>query len=296
MLDMATKAPAKATDTKHRELSWFSERVEKGRKAPYVEITTVTPTIAARLLEANDGNRPVSERLVAEIAADIEHGFWVLNGETIIVSKDGLLNDGQHRLEAVIRTGRSIETAVMWGVPRHSRLTVDMGKQRTAGNFLAMTGVPYCNNAAAVSKLLLMYSRGHYSTGGGKTNIMITKQDIRDYYEKNKKAIDKAVSELGNERFPKMIGITPIAAAHVTLTRINSVEAVVFFARLCDGANLKPHDPILWLRTRLMSEKKSRLNPHQKFEIILRHWNYWRRGARMSRNIPRDGFYPKVEK
>lgn len=74
MLDMTTKAPAKATDTKHRELSWFADRVEKGRKAPYVEITTVTPTIAARLLEANDGNRPLNEKLVGEISADIELG------------------------------------------------------------------------------------------------------------------------------------------------------------------------------------------------------------------------------
>lgn len=294
---MTNIAPIRATDTKHRELSWFSEHVDKGRKAPYVEITTITPTIAARLLEANDGNRPISERLVSEIAADIEHGFWVLNGETIIVSKEGLLNDGQHRLEAVLRTGRSIQTAVMWGVSREARMTVDMGRQRTAGNFLAMDGASYGNYVATVCTTLIFHSLGQVQRVGLRAKVGApTKQEIRDYYAKHKKAIDAAMQAVVNEKFAKLGGIAPIAAAHVLLHRKNEVEATVFFARLLDGANLKASDPILWLRSRLMAERKNWLRSTEKLEIILRHWNRWRAGAKCDRNIRTEHTYPEIAK
>ena len=286
-------APAKATDTTHRELSWFAERVEKARHAPYVEIVTVTPTIAARLLETNDGNRPISERLVQEIAADIEHGFWQLNGETIIVSKDGLLNDGQHRLEAVIRTGQPIQTAVMFGVERSARMTIDMGKQRTAGNFLAMDGALHSNVSASASRLLLMHQHGVFNSSG-RGNYQPTKQEIRQYYTRNKKALTNAISELANDKFIATGGVTPFVAAHVLLHRANAVEASVFFQRVCDGANLKAHDPILWLRSRMTLERKNKLKAPEKLEIILRHWNRWRVGSRMTRNITREGAYPEI--
>jgi hypothetical protein len=288
-------APLRATDTTHRELSWFSQRVEKGREAPFVEITTVTPAIAARLLEANDGNRPVNDRLVMEIAADIEHGFWRLNGETIIVSREGLLNDGQHRLEAVMRTGTPIQTAIMYGVDRETRMTVDMGKVRSAGNFLSMDGAAHSNNTASVVKTVIDYQHG-IIRAGGSGGMAPTKQEIRDFYLKNKKRIDASVAHATSEKFGRVGGVTPIAAAHFILMKQNEAEAAVFFARLFDGANLKANDPILWLRNRLMSERKNWIRATEKLEIILRYWNRWRLGVKMTRQISREGVYPRIEK
>lgn len=298
MFDAETAAPRRATDTTNREISWFAQRVEKGRAEPFVEIVTITPTIAARLLEMNDGNRPINERLVREIAADIEHGFWQLNGETIIVSKDGLLNDGQHRLEAVIRTGRAIQIAVMFGVDRSARMTVDMGAQRSASNFLAMNNVAYATHAAAVTKALIYFEKGIYSTGGGiKSSVTPpTKQEIRAYYEKNKRRIDAAIHELVNDKFIKNAGATAFIACYVILHKINAVECGVFFQRICDGANLKSTDSILWLRARFTSDWKKRRHVNERIEMILRHWNRWRLGAKLSRQIPLEGSFPKIEK
>jgi hypothetical protein len=289
----ANVAPLHQTITPNSELSWFSSRVERGREGPFVEIVTVTPAIAARLLEMNDGNRPISQRLVTEIAADIEHGYWKLNGETIIVSREGLLNDGQHRLEAVVQTAIPIQSAVMFGVEREARMTVDMGRQRTSGNFLAMSGAMYSNHAAAVSRLLLLRSKGIYGRGS-REKYNPTKQEIRDFYNHNEKQIKSALGDAANQRFAKIVGVTPVAAAHVLLHRANSVEAGVFFARLFDGASLKSTDAILWLRSRLMAERKNRQPGEVKFELILRHWNRWRVGVRMNRNIQREGSYPEI--
>lgn len=294
---LAVVAPEKETETTSRQLSWFAERVERGRKEPFVEVVTITPAIAARLLEMNDGNRPISERLVKDIASDIEHGFWQLNGETIIVSREGLLNDGQHRLEAVVRTGRPIQSAVMFGVERRARMTVDMGKQRTAGNFLAMSNVSNSNNVAAVTRALMFYDRGIYAHGGGgrKGNFSPTKQDLLDYYEAHKKDIDNAVHELINDKFIRSAGSTAFIAAYVILHRANPVECGVFFARVSDGANLKSTDPVLWLRGRFMTPtSRKQFAVHERIELILNHWNRWRVGAKVNRAIGLNHSYPKV--
>ena len=294
MLDVTTKAPEKATDTKHRELSWFSDRVERARKEPFTEIVTITPTIAKRLLEANADNRPMNERAVAEIAADIEHGYWVLNGETIIVSKEGHLNDGQHRLEAIVRSGCSVQSAVMWGIARAARMTIDMGRPRTGANFLTMSGVTNSNNVAAVVRTLILYERGALNVS--RVGRAITKQDILAHYNQHQREINSAISLVVNDKFCRSMGSTPIAAAHVILNRANKTEAVVFFARLMDGANLKQHDAILALRNRLVGMRTDRLSATEKLETILRYWNAWRHGSKTLRSIPREGVYPKVER
>jgi hypothetical protein len=300
MLDIVSNvAPLKPTDTTSRQLSWFAERVEKGKVEPFVEIVAITPEVAKRMLELNDGNRPLNERLLAEISADIEAGRWALNGETIIISKEGLLNDGQHRLEAVIRTQTTIQSAVMFGVEREARMTVDMGRQRTAGNFLAMTGATHSNHAAAIAKLLILFEKGKYSPSNGAAKDKLgtpTKQEIRRYYQIHRKRIIAAIDALAHEKFTRTVGLTPLAAAYVILTKLNLEEAAVFFARVLDGTSLKPHDSILWLRARFVAEQKKRLNPHEKLELILRHWNRWRSGSKVSRHITREGVYPVVQK
>lgn len=280
----------------HNSLSWFADRVSRSQSGPFSEIATLTPAIAQRLLEANEDNRPINQRMVNEIASDIENGFWRLNGETIIVSREGLLNDGQHRLEAVIKTGKPIETAIMFGVERDTRLTTDMGRQRSAGNFLAMDKTANANNAAAVSKTLIEFNEGIYRQGGTGGGRVPTKQEIRDFYLNNRKRVDNAVSFAIGDKFGRVAGITPVAAAYFLLHKANNAEAAVFFARMMDGANLKPNDPILWMRNRLMAEKKNWIRASEKLEIILRYWNRWRQGAKVTRQIALERSFPRIER
>lgn len=280
----------------HYSLSWFADRVSRGQSGAFAEIATITPAIAQRLLEANEDNRPIRRRLVDEIASDIENGFWRFNGETIIVSREGLLNDGQHRLEAVVKTGKPIETLITFGVERDARLTNDMGCQRSAGNFLAMGKTTNANNAAAVCKTLIEFNEGVYRTGGTGGGRMPTKQDIREFHLSNRKRVDAAVTFAVGQKFGYIAGITPVAAAYFLLHKVNNAEAAVFFARLMDGANLKPNDPILWLRNRLMAEKKNWIRASEKLEIILRYWNRWRLGAKMTRQIALERSFPRIER
>jgi len=291
------QSTVKETNLADRELSWLAQRVAKGRDAPFSEIATITSTIAKHLLEQNIDNRPLSEMQVNQIAHDIKAGHWELNGETIIVAKDGTLNDGQNRLAAVVQSGIPIQTAIMFGVSRSSRMTVDMGRQRSGGNFMAMQGIKYANETASATGLFLRYKAGIYATGGTKILARIfTKQDILAGYQLHEKQIKAAVALVANEKFAVLVGKQALATAHIILTAKNPVEATVFFARLMDGSNLKRNDPILWLRARLLDVRKERIHAYVKLELILRTWNAWREGKSLMRHIKVEGCYPEVSR
>ena len=282
-------APKSATNLTTRDLSWFSERVERGRKEVFLEIVTITPDIAKRMLEMNNDNRNINEKLINTIATDILHGNWVLNGETIIVSKDGFLNDGQHRLLAVIAADRPIQSAMMFGVDRASRTTIDMGRARLAADFLHMTGVPSANLAAAVAGLWSSYSHGEYGYHRHSW------QDIIKFHRHNAEDIGNAIRHVFKNAFARSVNATPIAVAYLVLRKVNATATEIFLDNLFLGANLGKNDAILWLRNKLMMMVPERKRAWEKLEMILRYWNAWRTEAWVTRHFTIVGSYPKIE-
>lgn len=84
----------------------------------YAEIVEITPEIAGEWLEKNIGNRPLSKAAIEKYASDIRSGHWSLNHQGIAFDKKGNLADGQHRLYAIIKTGVSVRSIVVYGVDR----------------------------------------------------------------------------------------------------------------------------------------------------------------------------------
>jgi hypothetical protein len=106
-------------------------------KATQIELT---PFLAQRLLDKNPKNRSLSVVRAKVLAATIARGEWMSNGETIIVDTDGNLLDGQHRCMAVIIAEQSIPTLLVEGVSSSAFATIDLGKQRSASDLLAIAG------------------------------------------------------------------------------------------------------------------------------------------------------------
>ena len=148
-----------ATKVNSATIDWLQSSVERGRKEIFTDRATITPGMALAILERNPDNRNISPMKAEHYARDMASGNWVENGETIIISKDGLLNDGQHRLQAVIDSNSVVPFLFVFGVPRETRTTIDQGRARTAGDFLAMDGVHYAKNASTAAKFIIAYER-----------------------------------------------------------------------------------------------------------------------------------------
>lgn len=78
---------------------------------------TITPEIAELLMEHNSKNpRRVSKHIVKQYADDMRSGNWHLNGEAIVIDREGNMKNGQHRCLACIESGCAFETILTYGV------------------------------------------------------------------------------------------------------------------------------------------------------------------------------------
>jgi len=290
------EAPKKATDLSHRDLSWLAQRIERGRKEPFVEIVTITPDIARRLLEVNNENRPVRQRIVDSITHDIVNNKWKLNGETIIVSKDGQLNDGQHRLLAVVKANKPVQSAVMFGVARDTRTTVDMGAQRTVGHFLGMSGIHNGAMVGAMARLMLIYKSGL----AARSHDSLTKQEVFQEAQAWEKSFAHAYDRVGGGHFAgdiKARHVLPVAYIVIRAAASQEADVETFFELLATGARLEADSPILWLRQRLMNLSalsKRTIRGEEKLEIIIRYWNAWIENKTLSRHLNTTGNFPEI--
>lgn len=81
-----------------------------------VEVEIITPDSAEAYLANNAHHRKVKQKKVNEYAKDLIYGTWRLNGKTITFDSNGRLLGGQHRLHAVVQSGKSLTTLVVRGL------------------------------------------------------------------------------------------------------------------------------------------------------------------------------------
>jgi hypothetical protein len=136
-----------------------------------IEIRTITPKIAAAMLENNPANRPIKRQHVDAIVRDMVGGRWQTNGDAIRLNCDGSLIDGQHRLTACVEAGVPFETIVITGLPSNVRATIDGGAKRTHGDRLSMVGVANANSVAAITRLV-----AGIATGRGRTERLTNQE------------------------------------------------------------------------------------------------------------------------
>ena len=232
--------------------SWL----KRGEREVFTEVVTMTPLLAHRLLERNADNRPLREngtaRCVQAYAAAMERGEWVVNGAPIIMSRDGLLNDGQHRLNAVVKANVSVPMQITFGVERETRHTIDQGAARTPGNILAMHGERNTNQLAHAIQFVWAYDgyRG-FSNRPSPDELLST----LDAHPGLREAI-KDVSTVSNE-FKVSNGY--LAGAHYVCQRFNPILANGFVESVRTGLHIKDSgSPVLKLRKRFQDHLAGR--------------------------------------
>lgn len=93
----------------------------------------ITPRLAEEFLKRNDNNRKISYAYVNSYAKMMKEGKWDKTGEPISFNTEGKLEDGQHRLKAIIMSGKSVEMLV--STQNKVNGTYDENRRRTAVNF-----------------------------------------------------------------------------------------------------------------------------------------------------------------
>lgn len=286
-----TKASRAKAEERRRIDEWLKQRWNAS--APSAEIATLTPVMAEALLATNVNNRPISKRNARDLAADIANDRYVFNGESIVISNTGLLLDGQHRCEQVVKTGKSIQTVIVFGVKESARFTIDTGKSKTASNFLAMKGRQYHGILAAVVNYHLQWRTNNAIsyTGHGEAPTKIQIVTAADEIP----GVDDSIA-FAAPAAKTIKNHAVVAFCHYVIWKKAGREvADHFIGKLISGEGLRKFDPILHCRNRLMNMGRGRI-AHSRIELIFRCWNLHRMGLRADTTVRLSGNLPKVER
>ena len=284
-----------SAEIEHRRIErWLEEHIATGADEATSVIVTLTPALASLLLARNPDNRSISKTNLERIKSDLAAGRWSFNGESIVVSVDGRLNDGQHRCLAVVETGRSMRVSMVFGAPRESRLTVDQGTARTSGNYLSMSGLKDSNTVATVAKHILQYRE--YGRLGANPHELPTKAQILDVATHTAGLVE-AVEYFQRGRLPAERSLLAFCR-WAMLQRGAQHDVDLYFDALIDGINLSAGSPIRYVRNRLLDRGwTGRLRSSERAELIFRAWNAEREGRLNTKSLPvLGGTLPKLER
>ena len=100
----------------------------------------VTPEVASQYLRANIVNRKLRPTVVKRYEEEMRQNSWTLTSDAIAFDEDGNLIQGQHRLNAVVKTGLAQVFWVARNMPNDSRQNLDSGSKRELHDRLTIAG------------------------------------------------------------------------------------------------------------------------------------------------------------
>lgn len=224
-----------------------------------MEIKTekISPGVAEQYLAKNMRNRNISKKRVYAYSDDMKNGRWKLNPQPIVFSKSGELIDGQHRLEAIINSGCTIEMVVMRGAPDESRDIIDSGKPRSVSDVLSIDGMGWATNVAATAKKIVAYKKGSASIiskdkkgGAAANNIEVSsKMEVVEYARLHATTLIELCQKAGSiysHSNINLLALSDIAFLLYALTPED--EAAEFLEKVISGIGLGLNTPELAMR------------------------------------------------
>lgn len=277
------------------------EPQEKVFEQPFSELVQVTPSLAKEWLDRNVKNRGQRSKAVAAYGRDINGGDWVVTGETIKFDWFGNLIDGQHRLEAVVATQRSIQTFVVYGVPPKAQDRIDSGVPRSFRDQLQLAEVKYASTLSALCRRIFLWEPPH-NERVDFSKAKVTHADLERTMAAHPEVFECAefVEPLANK-----VGVarSRLAFVYWVFRQIDQELGQEFVTKLASGANLADGDPILALRERIRREgsgSKARNYESMLVWLSVYAWNHWMDGRAVAKlQLPPGGMksenFPRIK-
>lgn len=247
-------------------------------------LVDVTPAIAANYLTHNVHNRNLRMDAVAQYATDMRNGDWRQDGSPIRFNENGDLDDGAHRLSAIIDADVTITMLVITGLPNGAQETMDQGIKRTLGDVLHLRGEVAANDLAALVRLVGAWD-------------LAAQQNYNHFTHKRNLSVPGALAVL--EKYPELrtyvaeaphlakacgISRTTLGLSMFLFYGLDPTDAAYFFERLASAENHRAGEPIFALREaitnarRLVQGKRGALQPEWTTAITIKAWNAYRDG------------------
>ena len=249
----------------------------------------ITPEMAIEMINRGKTiQRSMKPNSIKAFVGFMQNNDWKYpNGQCLIFNSDGILCDGQNRLQAVIDSGISRRFDICYGIPQENVDTIDSGVSRTPKDLIVMKykeiGLPikYAAGSASALKYIVSWENGNiYGCGAGVVSMHVKSAESRH------RNIFKSVKFIGtrNPWANKSVCI----ALHYLLSRDLSKKQKVdeFFNQFIDRTHLGKKDPAMILLNRLEPQtKNSKIakRPQDHIAWILRTWEHHLSGNKITK-------------
>lgn len=246
-------------------------------------VMQISPQVAAEMLERNHENRPLDRGRVTFLREAIDRDEWQVSHQGIAFSgafHDSRLLDGQHRLEAIRLSGRTVPLLVFEHVPEETFSVMDTGRARTASTVLAMQGERDSSLMAATIRHIHLYRVMPDAEWKGRLS-QLTNAQVLTFLEAHR---DQVVEACGVARMmskERLIIPTAAAVGYYTSSEASpTVDQSSWVEGVITGADLAPGDPRLALRNALISmgtgsSGRRRSDSRGQLGLYLKAWNAW---------------------
>lgn len=254
------------------------------------KIELITPEVAKEYLNKNTSNRKINKDIIEQYVNAMRSSQWIPNGDTIKFSNNDKLMDGQHRLSAIISSGKSYNMVVIRGLPEEVFKTIDTGKKRNRSDVLHIAGFSNVAALAGALRLLFLFEKIKFKNiypslfrGGYVSN-----EDILNIATKTPD-MGKTVTTIYSEYkyVGRLMGTCPAICLFYIFSKKDPKLAREYYSGLQNGINLSEDSVIRNVREKLISNLLSnkKLDVGNKISLVIRSWNFLRQGVREKRLI-----------
>lgn len=239
--------------------------------------------LAESMLEMNTGNRRVNRRKVEQLVKQMQSGEFENTGEPIIISAEGVINNGQHRLLAVVEADAVLDMDVRFGIPRKAFSKTDTGTSRSGADVLTIKGVGSGGQVASAVRLLILYRRGL----PGSIREFVSNDEVAQAFD-GWNDIEDAVARVNKYAFPKSVKSTPLYAVAFMASRSPAKGKLdAWLDAVATGLEVSRDNPAYQLRERLMrgidAPIGTREGQLERFALIIKSWNLWAKGETVTK-------------
>jgi hypothetical protein len=247
-----------------------------------IEKKTITPSIAKSMLEKNTNNRNCSTKTVLVYSNSMKKGLWKEDTfEVIKISKSGRVLDGQHRLQAVVKSNMEINFHIAYDVDDSVFDVLDTGKKRNASDVFKINNV---KNSNVIPSMIQLYFSLKNNFNVRSTQLTKSNSELIFIYEENSTFWDmvgtKSLTWYHN--FSKILPPQYVGGLYAFFYEISKDDATNFMDDLANGTT--DNKAILILRKRLVDDKVSirKISSDVKFALIIKTWNFYRTNKTIS--------------
>ncbi len=237
--------------------------MNKEKIMPESAYETIGVEKARLFLEKNRHNRPFNELNCRFFINQMNNNEFTDTGESIKFDVNGDLIDGQHRLTAIMRTGKPQMMLVVRNLSVNAFRHIDTGRKRVASDVLGIEGIVNPTKIATMAKFIIIFQRGKY--------------DIAEFTLSNKLSLYDSY-KAGCNKHNKLLPTTLLGSFHYIFKQIDEPMAEDWVHKMSTGDDCPVGHPVRTLRDHLIYDLRSRrkMPPLQKNAFICKSWNLYR--------------------